>query len=127
MLLTSCSYMFKKSYKINAPEPQLYFATGEELKMATAIYDGDLHSIQSMIDNGFDLNRIGRGGMTYLYYAMLTMNYDTMELLLKNGQILICIANSLHIQICIRKDRMMSKTQGFALNILGILLMISNI
>ena len=85
MLLTSCSYMFKKSYKINAPEPQLYFATGEELKMATAIYDGDLHSIQSMIDNGFDLNRIGRGGMTYLYYAMLTMNYDTMELLLKNG------------------------------------------
>ena len=47
MLLTSCSYMFKKSYKINAPEPQLYFATGEELKMATAIYDGDLHSIQS--------------------------------------------------------------------------------
>ena len=95
--------------------------------MATAIYDGDLHSIQSMIDNGFDLNRIGRGGMTYLYYAMLTMNYDTMELLLKNGQILICIANSLHIQICIRKDRMMSKTQGFALNILGILLMISNI
>ena len=72
MLLTSCSYMFKKSYKINAPEPQLYFATGEELKMATAIYDGDLHSIQSMIDNGFDLNRIGRGGMTYLYYAMLT-------------------------------------------------------
>lgn len=85
MLLTSCSYMFKKSYKINAPEPQLYFATGEELKMATAIYDGELHSIQSMIDNGFDLNRIGRDGMTYLYYAMLTMNYDTMELLLKNG------------------------------------------
>ena len=85
MLLTSCSSMFKKSYKIKAPEPQLYFTTGEELKMATAIYDGDLHSIQSMIDNGFDLNRIGRGGMTYLYYAMLTMNYDTMELLLKNG------------------------------------------
>ena len=85
MLLTSCSSMFKKSYKIKAPEPQLYFTTGEELKMATAIYDGDLHSIQSMIDNGFDLNRIGRGGMTYLYYAMLTMNYDTMGLLLKNG------------------------------------------
>ena len=85
MLLTSCSYMFKKSYKINAPEPQLYFATGEELKMATAIYDGDLHSIQSMIDNGFDLNRIGRGGMTYLYYAMLTMNYDTMECLEYSG------------------------------------------
>ena len=69
MLLTSCSSMFKKSYKIKAPEPQLYFTTGEELKMATAIYDGDLHSIQSMIDNGFDLNRIGRGGMTYLYYG----------------------------------------------------------
>lgn len=85
ILLTSCSSMFKKSYKIKAPEPQLYFPTGKELKMATAIYDGDLHSIQSMIDNGFDLNRIGKGGMTYLYYAMLTMNYDTMELLLKNG------------------------------------------
>ena len=85
ILLTSCSSMFKKSYKIKAPEPQSYFPTGKELKMATAIYDGDLHSIQSMIDNGFDLNRIGRGGMTYLYYAMLTMNYDTMELLLKNG------------------------------------------
>ena len=85
ILLTSCSSMFKKSYKIKAPEPQSYFPTGKELKMATAIYDGDLHSIQSMIDNGFDLNRIGKGGMTYLYYAMLTMNYDTMELLLKNG------------------------------------------
>ena len=53
--------------------------------MATAIYDGDTRSVQSMINDGVDLNRISKGGMTYLYYAMLTMNYDMMELLLKNG------------------------------------------
>ena len=53
--------------------------------MATAIYDGDTRSVQSMINDGVDLNRIGKGGMTYLFYAMLTMNYDMMELLLKNG------------------------------------------
>ena len=76
--------MFKKS-KIIAPEPQVYFPDGQELKMATAIYDGDTRSVQSMINDGVDLNRIGKGGMTYLYYAMLTMNYDMMELLLKNG------------------------------------------
>ena len=77
--------MFKKSYKIIPPEPQVYFPDGQELKMATAIYDGDTRSVQSMINDGVDLNRISKGGMTYLYYAMLTMNYDMMELLLKNG------------------------------------------
>ena len=76
--------MFKKSKGV-APEPQVYFPDGQELKMATAIYDGDTRSVQSMINDGVDLNRIGRGGMTYLFYAMLTINYDMMELLLKNG------------------------------------------
>ena len=85
VLLSGCNLMFKKSYKIIPPEPQVYFPDGQELKMATAIYDGDPRSVQSMINDGVDLNRIGKGGMTYLYYAMLTMNYDMMELLLKNG------------------------------------------
>ena len=84
VLLSGCNLIFKNSKGL-APEPQVYFPDGQELKMATAIYDGDPRSVQSMINDGVDLNRIGKGGMTYLYYAMLTMNYDMMELLLKNG------------------------------------------
>ena len=84
VLLSGCNLIFKNSKGL-APEPQVYFPDGQELKMATAIYDGDTRSVQSMINDGVDLNRIGKGGMTYLYYAMLTMNYDMMELLLKNG------------------------------------------
>ena len=76
--------MFKNSKGL-APEPQVYFPDGQELKMATAIYDGDTRSVQSMINDGVDLNRISKGGMTYLFYAMLTINYDMLELLLKNG------------------------------------------
>ncbi|WP_454891335.1 ankyrin repeat domain-containing protein, partial [Alloprevotella tannerae] len=34
---------------------------------------------------GIDLNHVSKGGMTYLYYAMLNHNYDVMELLLKHG------------------------------------------
>ena len=84
VLLTSCNFMFKNSKGL-APEPQVYFPDGQELKMATAIYDGDTRSVQSMINDGVDLNRISKGGMTYLFYAMLTINYDMLELLLKNG------------------------------------------
>ena len=84
VLLSGCNLIFKNSKEL-APEPQVYFPDGQELKMATAIYDGDTRSVQSMINDGIDLNRISKGGMTYLFYAMLTINYDMMELLLKNG------------------------------------------
>ena len=84
VFLSGCNLIFKNSKGL-APEPQVYFPDGQELKMATAIYDGDIRSVQSMINDGIDLNHISKGGMTYLFYAMLTINYDMMELLLKNG------------------------------------------
>ena len=84
VLLSGCNLIFKNSKGL-APEPQVYFPDGQELKMAMAIYDGDTRSVQSMINDDVDLNRIGKGGMTYLFYAMLTINYDMLELLLKNG------------------------------------------
>ena len=71
-------------YKV-VPDPDVYFPDGQELKMATAIYEDKPRAIRSLIEEGIDLNHISKGGMTYLYYAMLNKNYDVMELLLKHG------------------------------------------
>ena len=73
-----------KRYKV-VPDPDVYFPDGQELKMATAIYEDKPRAIRSLIEEGIDLNHISKGGMTYLYYAMLNKNYDVMELLLKHG------------------------------------------
>ena len=73
-----------KRYKV-VPDPDVYFSDGQELKMATAIYEDKPRAIRSLIEEGIDLNHISKGGMTYLYYAMLNHNYDVMELLLKHG------------------------------------------
>ena len=73
-----------KRYKV-VPDPEVYFPDGQELKMATAIYEDKPRAIRSLIEEGIDLNHISKGGMTYLYYAMLNKNYDVMELLLKHG------------------------------------------
>lgn len=71
-------------YKV-VPDPDVYFPDGQELKMATAIYEDKPRAIRSLIEEGIDLNHISKGGMTYLYYAMLNKNYEVMELLLKHG------------------------------------------
>ena len=73
-----------KRYKV-VSDPDVYFPDGQELKMATAIYEDKPRAIRSLIEEGIDLNHISKGGMTYLYYAMLNKNYDVMELLLKHG------------------------------------------
>ncbi|WP_315510180.1 ankyrin repeat domain-containing protein [Alloprevotella tannerae] len=73
-----------KRYKV-VPDPEVYFPDGQELKMATAIYEDKPRAIRSLIEEGIDLNHVSKGGMTYLYYAMLNKNYDVMELLLKHG------------------------------------------
>jgi len=83
LLLVSCDFMAKR-YKV-VPDPEVYFPDGQELKMATAIYEDKPCAIRSLIEEGIDLNHISKGGMTYLYYAMLNKNYDVMELLLKHG------------------------------------------
>ncbi len=83
LLLVSCDFMADR-YKV-VPDPEVYFPDGQELKMATAIYEDKPRAIRSLIEEGIDLNHISKGGMTYLYYAMLNKNYDVMELLLKHG------------------------------------------
>ena len=83
LLLVSCDFIADR-YK-NVPDPEVYFPDGQELKMATAIYEDKPRAIRSLIEEGIDLNHISKGGMTYLYYAMLNKNYEVMELLLKHG------------------------------------------
>ena len=84
LCLSSCNLIFNR-YKHSAPKPEVYFPDGLELQMATAIYNDKPRAIQKLIKEGIDLNHVSKGGMTYLYYALLNHNYDVMELLLKHG------------------------------------------
>ena len=84
LCLSSCNLIFNR-YKHSAPKPEVYFPDGLELQMATAIYEDKPRAIRKLIKEGVDLNHVSKGGMTYLYYAMLNHNYDVMELLLKHG------------------------------------------
>ena len=84
LCLSSCNLIFNR-YKHSAPEPEVYFPDGLELQMATAIYEDKPRVIRKLIKEGIDLNHVSKGGMTYLYYALLNHNYDVMELLLKHG------------------------------------------
>ena len=85
LCLSSCNLIFNR-YKHSAPKPEVYFPDGLELQMATAIYEDKPRTIRKLIKEGVDLNHVSKGGMTYLYYALLNHNYDVMELLLKHGE-----------------------------------------
>ena len=85
VLLASCDSLLRRSYKINPPPPEIYFPDGTELEMATAIYEGSYIRVYLLIKEGIDLNHVSKGGMTYLFYALLNTDYNMVKLLLENG------------------------------------------
>ena len=117
VLLSGCNLIFKNSKGL-APEPQVYFPGGQELKMATAIYDGDTRSVQSMINDGVDLNRISKGGMTYLIlcHADHKLRYDgTAAEEWCRPQT--STVSSILILTCIKKGSAMTRVLGYVLYI----------
>ena len=75
----------RKRKKVTEPAPYVYFPERQEQEMAAAIYNGNRDSVRLLINRGIDLNKPGSGGMTYLFYAMLMIDYDMVKLLLENG------------------------------------------
>ena len=66
--------------------PEKYFARGDELKFATAIYNNDSRKVRQMIaDNIVNLDASGEKGFSYLMYAVYIEQYDVAKVLLENG------------------------------------------
>lgn len=66
--------------------PEKYFAEGDELMFANAIYHGNSKKIKRLLsDNAIDVNAPGKYGFTYLMYAIYIQQYDAARLLLENG------------------------------------------
>lgn len=66
--------------------PEKYFAEGDELMFANAIYHGNSKKIKRLLsDNAIDVNAPGKYGFTYLMYAVYIQQYDAARLLLENG------------------------------------------
>lgn len=66
--------------------PEKYFAEGDELKFATAIYNNDSREIRRMIADGIvDLDTSGKSGFSYLLYAVYVEKYNVVKILLENG------------------------------------------
>ena len=65
--------------------PEKYFAEGDELMFANAIYHGNSKKIKRLLsDNAIDVNAPGKYGFTYLMYAIYIQQYDAARLLLEN-------------------------------------------
>ncbi|OUP11494.1 hypothetical protein B5F34_03060 [Mediterranea sp. An20] len=66
--------------------PEKYFAEGDELMFANAIYHGNSKKIKRLLsDNAIDVNAPGKYGFTYLMYAIYIQQYGAARLLLENG------------------------------------------
>ena len=66
--------------------PEKYFARGDELNFATAIYNNDSRKVRQMIaDNIVNLDASGEKGFSYLMYAVYIEQYDVAKVLLENG------------------------------------------
>jgi len=76
--LNSCS-MFN-----NKPSYTSYFSK-EEYPIIEAIHNKDKEKLCTLMQRGWNINSTGKGGMTYLEYAVFTDNYKMTEFLLENG------------------------------------------
>ena len=66
--------------------PEKYFAEGDELMFANAIYHGNSKKIKRLLsDNAIDVNVPGKYGFTYLMYAVYIERCDVAKVLLENG------------------------------------------
>lgn len=83
-IMTLFAFFGCESFSKFAPEK--YFARGDELKFATAIYNNDSRKVRQMIaDNIVNLDASGEKGFSYLMYAVYIEQYDVAKVLLENG------------------------------------------
>ena len=78
LILTSCS-MF------NSEAPYKRFFSEKEYPIIQAIHDCDKDKILDMMHRGWNVNSMGKHGMSYLLYAVWEHNYDMTKFLLENG------------------------------------------
>ena len=78
LILTSCS-MF------NSEAPYKRFFSEKEYPIIQAIHDCDKDKILDMMHKGWNVNSMGKHGMSYLLYAVWEHNYDMTKFLLENG------------------------------------------
>ena len=78
LILTSCS-MF------NNEAPYKRFFSEKEYPIIQAIHDCDKDKILDMMHKGWNVNTMGKHGMSYLLYAVWEHNYDMTKFLLENG------------------------------------------
>jgi len=68
----------------NKPSYTSYFSK-EEYPIIEAIHNKDKEKLYTLMQYGWNINSTGKGGMTYLEYAVFTDNYKMTEFLLENG------------------------------------------
>jgi len=65
--------------------PVSEYFSGKEVAIADAIYYGDKKQLEQFINQGTEINHIGKEGFSYLMYAIMIENYEVTEFLLEKG------------------------------------------
>ena len=66
-------------------QPDQYFDNPKEVQLANAVATGNLTLAQQSLDDGVDVNRVGREGMTPLFWAISKQNLQGFRWLLDHG------------------------------------------
>ena len=69
----------------NSEAPYKCFFSEKEYPIIQAIHDCDKDKILDMMHKGWNVNSMGKNGMSYLLYAVWEHNYDMTKFLLENG------------------------------------------
>ena len=69
----------------NSEAPYKRFFSEKEYPIIQAIHDCDKDKILDMMHRGWNVNSMGKHGMSYLLYAIWEHNYDMTKFLLENG------------------------------------------
>ena len=69
----------------NNEVPYKRFFSEKEYPIIKAIHDCDKDKILDMMHKGWNVNSMGKNGMSYLLYAVWEHNYDMTKFLLENG------------------------------------------
>ena len=66
-------------------QPDQYFDNPGEVQLANAVATGDVRLAQRALDEGVDVNHVGREGMTPLFWAISKQNLEGFRWLLDHG------------------------------------------
>ena len=69
----------------NSEAPYKRFFSEKEYPIIQAIHDCNKDKILDMMHKGWNVNSMGKHGMSYLLYAIWEHNYDMTKFLLENG------------------------------------------